>query len=124
MDLKTRYVIKGINKEQIVSSVVAIYLDGEGKIQKVQDKWDGKLPDGAIANVSIVSCATAIADFLIGFPSSQRCYRTKDDQCAQERQRGCGERKLSPLWLIECLSMFVQHTCIVMSCNMVLSSSE
>ncbi|OSS50816.1 hypothetical protein B5807_04390 [Epicoccum nigrum] len=50
MDLKTRYVIKGINKEQIVSSVVAIHLDGEGKIQKVQDKWDGKLPDGAIAN--------------------------------------------------------------------------
>ncbi|KAJ8118595.1 hypothetical protein OPT61_g480 [Boeremia exigua] len=50
MDLKTRYVIKGIGKEQIVSSVVAIHLDGEGKIQKVQDKWDGKLPDGAIAN--------------------------------------------------------------------------
>ncbi|KAL1651803.1 hypothetical protein SLS61_005174 [Didymella pomorum] len=50
MDLKTRYVIKGINKEQVVSSVVAIHLDGEGKIQKVQDKWDGKLPDGAIAN--------------------------------------------------------------------------
>lgn len=54
MDLKTRYVIKGINKEQVVSSVVAIYLDSEGKIQKVQDKWDGKLPDGAIANVSTV----------------------------------------------------------------------
>lgn len=34
-----------------MSSVVAIHLDGEGKIQKVQDKWDGKLPDGAIANV-------------------------------------------------------------------------
>jgi hypothetical protein len=61
MDLKTRYVIKGINKEQIVSSVVAIHLDGEGKIQKVQDKWDGKLPDGAIANVSIVSCASLMA---------------------------------------------------------------
>ena len=55
MDLKTRYVIKGINKEQVVSSVVAIHLDGEGKIQKVQDKWDGKLPDGAIANVSCKS---------------------------------------------------------------------
>lgn len=53
MDLKTRYVVKGINKEQIISSVVAIHLDGEGKIQKVEDKWDGKLPDGAIANVSI-----------------------------------------------------------------------
>lgn len=54
MDMKTRYVIKGIGKEQIVSSLVAIHLDGEGKIQKVEDKWDGKLPDGAIANVSLV----------------------------------------------------------------------
>ena len=52
MDLKTRYVIKGIGKEQTVSSVVAIHLDGEGKIQKVEDKWDGKLPEGAISNVS------------------------------------------------------------------------
>jgi hypothetical protein len=55
MDMKTRYVIKGIGKEQIVSSVVEITLDGEGKIQKVADKWDGKLPDGAIANVSCLS---------------------------------------------------------------------
>lgn len=60
MDMKTRYVIKGINKEQVVSSVVAIYLDGEGKIQKVQDKWDGKLPDGAIANVSPSLDAAAV----------------------------------------------------------------
>jgi hypothetical protein len=52
IDLKTRYVIKGVGKEQIVSSVVAIHLDGEGKIQKVEDKWDGKLPEGSIANVS------------------------------------------------------------------------
>ncbi|KAF1936959.1 hypothetical protein EJ02DRAFT_386453 [Clathrospora elynae] len=50
MDLKTRYVIKGINKEQTIQSVVAIHLDGQGKIEKVEDKWDGKLPDGAIAN--------------------------------------------------------------------------
>lgn len=57
MDLKTRYVIKGIEKEQIISSVVTIHLDSEGKIQKVQDKWNGKLPDGAIANVSFVFLA-------------------------------------------------------------------
>lgn len=54
MDLKTRYVIKGINKEQTIQSVVAIHLDEQGKISKVEDKWDGKLPDGSIANVSSV----------------------------------------------------------------------
>ncbi|KAL1600424.1 hypothetical protein SLS60_006809 [Paraconiothyrium brasiliense] len=52
MDLKTRYVIKGINKEQTINSVVAVHLDSEGKVQKVEDKWDGKLPEGSIQNVS------------------------------------------------------------------------
>ncbi|KAF2643538.1 hypothetical protein P280DRAFT_394198 [Massarina eburnea CBS 473.64] len=50
MDLKTRYVIKGINKEQTIQSVVAIHLDEQGKVRKVEDKWDGKLPDSSIAN--------------------------------------------------------------------------
>ncbi|KAL5399010.1 hypothetical protein PMIN06_006364 [Paraphaeosphaeria minitans] len=50
MDLKTRYVIKGIGKEQTIASVVAVHLDEQGKIKKVEDKWDGKLPEGSIAN--------------------------------------------------------------------------
>ena len=52
IDMKTRYVIKGINKEQTIESLVAIHLDQQGKIQKVEDKWNGELPDGAISNVS------------------------------------------------------------------------
>ena len=51
MDLKTRYVVKGIGKEQTISSVINIFHEG-GKITKVEDKWDGKLPDSSIANVS------------------------------------------------------------------------
>ncbi|KAL5387869.1 hypothetical protein DPSP01_003267 [Paraphaeosphaeria sporulosa] len=50
MDLKTRYVIKGIGKEQTITSVVAVHLDDQGKIKKVEDKWNGKLPEGSIAN--------------------------------------------------------------------------
>ncbi|THZ50445.1 hypothetical protein D6C90_02577 [Aureobasidium pullulans] len=53
MNMKTRYVVKGIGKEQTISSVVNIFHEG-GKITKVEDKWDGKLPDGAIANVSFI----------------------------------------------------------------------
>jgi hypothetical protein len=49
--MKTRYKVKGIGMEQTISSVVNIFHEG-GKITKVQDKWNGKLPDGAIANVS------------------------------------------------------------------------
>jgi hypothetical protein len=54
MDLKSKYVIKGIGKEQIIQSVVVIHTDENGKISKVEDRWDGKLPDGAISNVSSV----------------------------------------------------------------------
>lgn len=53
MDLKTRYVIKGIGKEQTIQSLVAIHLDDQGKISKVEDKWDGKLPEGSISEVSL-----------------------------------------------------------------------
>ena len=61
MDLRTRYVIKGIGKEQTIQSVVAIHLDEQGKIAKVEDKWDGKLPDSSIANVSgFFFCGTVI----------------------------------------------------------------
>ncbi|KAK7622431.1 hypothetical protein IWX50DRAFT_83538 [Phyllosticta citricarpa] len=50
MDLKTRYVLKGIKKETVIASVVNIYTDNAGKISRVEDKWDGKLPDSSITN--------------------------------------------------------------------------
>lgn len=52
LDMKTRYVVKGINKEQTIASVINIFTTSDGKIEKVQDKWDGELPDSAIKNVS------------------------------------------------------------------------
>jgi hypothetical protein len=55
MDLKTRYVVKGIGKEQTIQSIVAIHTNADGtKIVKVEDKWNGELPDSAIKNVRVV----------------------------------------------------------------------
>ena len=51
LNMKTRYKVKGVGMEQTISSVVNIFHEG-GKITKVQDKWNGNLPEGAIANVS------------------------------------------------------------------------
>jgi hypothetical protein len=51
MDLRVNYVIRGLNKEQMIQSVVAVYLDGEGKIERVEDRWDGELPEGVIGEV-------------------------------------------------------------------------
>ncbi|KAI9809691.1 MAG: hypothetical protein M1825_000123 [Sarcosagium campestre] len=53
IDMKTRYKIKGIGSNQTIASEVYIYYDKvSGKIEKVEDKWNGNLPDGAIKNVS------------------------------------------------------------------------
>lgn len=55
MDLKTRYVIKGIGMEQTIESKVTITVGPDGKIAKVEDKWNGKLPESGFANVSGLS---------------------------------------------------------------------
>ena len=53
MDMRTRYVVKGINKEQVIDSKINIFYDKDtGKITKVQDKWDGQLPDSSFKDVS------------------------------------------------------------------------
>lgn len=32
-----------------MQSIVNVHLGADGKIEKVEDKWDGKLPEGSIA---------------------------------------------------------------------------
>jgi len=49
--MTTMYKVKGIGKETTITSKVNIFHEG-GKITRVEDKWDGKLPDSGIANVS------------------------------------------------------------------------
>jgi hypothetical protein len=46
VELSNQYVVKGINKEQTVNSVVNIWTRSDGKIEKVEDRWDDKLPSG------------------------------------------------------------------------------
>ncbi|KAF2812243.1 uncharacterized protein BDZ99DRAFT_383627, partial [Mytilinidion resinicola] len=49
IDMKTKYTVKGINKEQTIESIVNIFTSEDGqKIVKVEDKWNGELPDSSI----------------------------------------------------------------------------
>jgi hypothetical protein len=79
MDLKTRYVIKGIGKEQTIQSVVAIHTNAEGKITKVEDKWDGKLPDSSIANAFRHLNAVTVPKF-VGVPKNDAEDAKKGNQ--------------------------------------------
>ena len=54
LQLKQRYVVKGVGKEQTVNSEVKIFSEG-GKITKVEDRWDGSLPEGAFKTVRLFS---------------------------------------------------------------------
>lgn len=59
MDLKTRYVVKGVNQEKIVNSKVFITTEGD-KIARLEDRWDGELNDGGIKNVSWIDNQVAM----------------------------------------------------------------
>jgi len=49
--LSNKYTLKGLKKDHVVDSVVNVYVRDDGKISKVEDKWNGKLPDGPISEV-------------------------------------------------------------------------
>merc|ERR1711964_514015 len=50
MDLKTRYKVKGIGAEKVIESVIKIHTDEKGeRIVGVEDRWNGNIPEGAIA---------------------------------------------------------------------------
>lgn len=52
IDLKNKYKLKGIGSEQTITSKVKIHTEGEGddmRVKRVEDKWNGDLPEGAIA---------------------------------------------------------------------------
>ncbi|CAJ2503349.1 Uu.00g107430.m01.CDS01 [Anthostomella pinea] len=49
MNLSNKYVVKGIKKEQVIDSVVRIHVGNDGKIDKVEDRWNNKLPEGSIS---------------------------------------------------------------------------
>lgn len=50
--MSNKYVVKGINQEKVMNSVVRIHVGADGKIEKVEDRWNGELPSGAISDVS------------------------------------------------------------------------
>ncbi|KAH7403671.1 hypothetical protein BKA64DRAFT_641639 [Cadophora sp. MPI-SDFR-AT-0126] len=50
LDMKTRYKVKGIGAEKVIESVIRIHTDEEGeRITGVEDRWNGNIPEGAIA---------------------------------------------------------------------------
>jgi hypothetical protein len=54
LELSNKYTIKGIKKDQLMDSIVKIHVGSDGKIDKVEDRWNGKLPEGPISEVCLI----------------------------------------------------------------------
>jgi hypothetical protein len=49
MDLKTRYKVKGLGSEQVINSKIVVDTvghDGQMRIKKLEDRWDGEIKEG------------------------------------------------------------------------------
>ena len=56
IDLKNKYTVAGVGAQQTIDSKVLIHTSADGsKVEQVEDKWNGSLPNGAFANVSLLS---------------------------------------------------------------------
>ncbi|KAJ9630419.1 hypothetical protein H2203_000939 [Taxawa tesnikishii (nom. ined.)] len=50
MELEMQYTIKNIGMAKVIESVVRISLDDAGIVVKVEDKWNGELPESSFVN--------------------------------------------------------------------------
>lgn len=63
LETSNRYVVRGLGKAHVIDSVVNIQLGEDGRIERVQDRWNNKLPDGTVVNVSLISTPEVIKRF-------------------------------------------------------------
>lgn len=77
MNLKTRYVVKGIGKEQTIDSVVKIHTDSD-KIAKVEDRWNDQLPDGTF-RMAMRNLNSVIVPAFVSVP------KTEEEEAAKKK---------------------------------------
>ncbi|KAM7192076.1 hypothetical protein V8F20_009052 [Naviculisporaceae sp. PSN 640] len=83
IDLVNKYTLKGVKKEQEIKSKVKIFLDetAGGKITKVEDRWNDKLPDGPISQAFRKLNAVTVPT-MVKVPKTQE----EDDQMRAARE--------------------------------------
>lgn len=82
LTLSNKYVVKGVQKEQVINSVVRIHVGQDGKIEKLEDRWNDQLPDGAFAQTFRKLNAVSVPA-LITVPKTEE----EDRKMKEERDR-------------------------------------
>jgi hypothetical protein len=71
LDLKTRYVVKGLGTEKVINSKINIHTDSAGeKIVKVEDRWDGEIPEGPFAK-AFRNLNSVVVPAFVGVPKNE-----------------------------------------------------
>ena len=73
LELSNKYVVKGIKHEQVIDSKVVILIGADGKIERLEDRWNGKLPEGVVSEVSEINHVALHFDSTLDF--RRRCNR-------------------------------------------------
>ncbi|KAG4032427.1 hypothetical protein MFRU_007g03300 [Monilinia fructicola] len=82
LGLKTKYVVKGLEKEQVIESRVSIWTEGERdlKIVKVEDAWNGDVPsEGAFAK-ALRNLNSVVVPAFVSVPKNDKEDAEKGNQ--------------------------------------------
>ncbi|RSL95328.1 hypothetical protein CDV31_013931 [Fusarium ambrosium] len=91
--LSNKYVLKGLGTEKVMDSVVNIHVGPDGRIEKVEDKWNDKLPQGPFATATDIARALDTQAFqklnAVSVPAFVKVPKTQeeDDQMRADRAR-------------------------------------
>ncbi|RDA95653.1 hypothetical protein CP533_1230 [Ophiocordyceps camponoti-saundersi (nom. inval.)] len=81
--LSNAYTIKGIKSEHVIDSTVSIHVGADGKIEKVQDKWDMKIPlMGTSISDAFRKLSAGTTSKLVTVP------KTEEEDKKMQRERG------------------------------------
>lgn len=92
LETSNKYVVRGIGSAKTIDSIVNIHLGDDGKIAKVQDRWNDKLPEGVVMNTFRKINAVTVP-MLITVPKTEeedkkmQAARDKEKQAAKEKEQ-------------------------------------
>ncbi|EGY21100.1 uncharacterized protein VDAG_02624 [Verticillium dahliae VdLs.17] len=82
--LSNSYTVKGIKSEQTMDSVVRIDVGPDGKITRVDDRWNDNMPEGAVAQTLRKLNAVSVPRFVTVPKTEEEDAKLKSERESQQ----------------------------------------
>jgi len=86
LEMSNKYVVKGIKQEKVMDSIIRITLGADGKIDKVEDRWNDKLPEGSVSEAFRKLNAMTVPN-IVKVPKTE-----EEDQKMQAERHGVNQQ--------------------------------